>query len=99
MSASLAAIRRSVRPGQLYSVTCHQEPGLGPVVARVDRLTGTYGFYLRHALGESKVSWPAARNVSLDANGTLHLRDRAFNMPFLTLVPASTSRGEAPDAP
>ena len=87
----LAEIKRSVRPGQLYRVTNHREETLlGPVLARVDRLSGGYGFYLRGALGQLKVNWPPSRHITLEADGTLHLRGTGelAGLPFLTLVPA-----------
>lgn len=87
---TLAEIKRRIRPGQMYAVTSHRnEPVFGQVIVRVNRMTGSYGFYVEHALGESKVTWPPARHVTLDADGSLHLRgvgDRAGE-PFLTLVP------------
>lgn len=93
---TLAEIKRHLRPGQVFIVTNHREPGLGTVTARVDRLTGNYGFYLKHPLGESKVTWPPARYTEREDDGTLHLRgtgERA-GLPFLTLVPAAATAEE-----
>ena len=87
---TLTEIKRRVRPGQVYTVTNHRnQPVVGQATVRVTRLSGSYGFYVEHALGESKINWPPARHVTLDADGTIHLRgtgDQA-GQPFLTLVP------------
>lgn len=86
---TLAEIRSRVQPGQRWVVENHQEPDLGPVMARVTRLSGTYGFYLAHPLGEAKVRWPPFRHITLDPDGTLHLRGTGAEAgkPFLTLTP------------
>lgn len=95
---TLTEIKRQVRPGQVYDVTNHRnEPALSQATVRVTRLSGSYGFYVQHALGESKINWPPARHVTLDPDGTLHLRgtgERA-GQPFLTLVPAIRTPEEA----
>lgn len=89
---TLVEIKRRVRPGQMYAVTNHRlEGAFSPVIARVDRLAGQYGFYLKHALGETKVNWPPARFTQRDEDGTLHLMGTGAHagLPFLTLVPVS----------
>jgi hypothetical protein len=88
---SLAEIKRRVRLGQIYDVTNHQaDPVYGTVRAVVTR-TADNRFYLAHALGEAKIYWPPARHVSLDADGTLHLRATGEDAgkPHLTLVPVT----------
>jgi hypothetical protein len=68
---TLVEIKRRLMPGQVYAVTNHRlGPEFGPVTARVARMTGKYGFYLEHALGESKITWPPARHASRDEDGT-----------------------------
>jgi hypothetical protein len=94
---TLTEIKRRVRPGQVYAVTNHR-PGAvrGPVTVRVGRLTGDYGFYVDHPLGETKVSWPPARFVTRDEDGTLHLMGTGVHagLPFLTLVPVAATGAE-----
>jgi hypothetical protein len=95
---TLTEIRRRVRPGQVYEVTNHRlGPEFSPVTAVVDRMAGDYGFYLRHALGETKVGWPPARFVTRDEDGTLHLLGTGAyaGLPFLTLVPAPAAAAQA----
>jgi hypothetical protein len=94
---TLTEIKRRLRPGQMFMVTNHEleEQGFAPVMARVHRLTGQYGFYLEHALGQTKVTWPPARHITRDDDGTLHLRTAVTGTPFLTLAPtAATAAGE-----
>ncbi len=95
---TLTEIKRRVRPGQVYAVTNHRnDPVVGQAFVRVTRLSGSYGFYVEHALGESKINWPPARHVTLEPDGTLHFRgvgDQA-GLPFLTLVPSVVTEGEA----
>ena len=89
---TLTEIKRRVQPGQVYAVTNHRnESVFGQVTVRVKRISGSYGFYVEHALGESKITWPPARHVTLDADGTLHLRGvgEQAGQPFLTLVPVT----------
>jgi hypothetical protein len=89
---TLTEIKRQVRAGQVYRVTNHRlGPAFSPVTARVARLTGNYGFYLEHALGESKVTWPPARHASRDEDGTIRLRGTGMHAgePYLTLVPVT----------
>lgn len=93
---TLKEIKRRVQPGQVYAVTNHRnEPAVSQATVRVTRLSGTYGFYVQHALGESKINWPPARHVTLDADGTLHLRGTGEHagLPYLTLVPVTPSGG------
>lgn len=73
------------------SLTTRADTALGgPVAVRIDRMSGTYGFYVKHALGETKINWPLARHVSRDDDGTLHLRgtDEHAGEPHLTLRPS-----------
>jgi hypothetical protein len=95
---TLTEIKRRLRPGQVYQVTNHRlSAEFSPVTVRVARLTGEYGFYVEHSLGESKVSWPPARHVRRDDDGTLHLMGTGVQAgrPFLTFVPvAVTAAGE-----
>ena len=95
---TLAEIKRQVRPGQAYRVTNHRlGPEFSPVTVRVARLTGGYGFYVEHALGETKITWPPARHVSRDEDGTIRLRGTGMHAgePYLTLVPVTaTAAGE-----
>ena len=87
---TLTEIKRRVRPGQVYRVTNYRtEMAFSPVMVRVDRMSGGYGFYVRHALGETKINWPPARHVTRDDDGTLHLRGTGEHAgePYLTLVP------------
>ena len=86
---TLTEIKRRLRVGQHYMVINHQRPELSPVRAVVDRKSGDYGFYLMHALGEDKVNWPPAREVTRDEDGTLHLRTAVTGTPYLTLVPVT----------
>lgn len=93
---TLTDIKRRVRPGQVYAVTNHRfEMAFGPVLVRVARITGDYGFYVQHALGESKITWPPARHVKRDDDGTLHLLGTGEHAgkPFLTLVPLASTAG------
>jgi hypothetical protein len=85
---TFAEIRRGVQPGQEYVVTNAQVPELGPVLARVARVSGD-AFYLTHPLGETRVTWPPSRHVEREADGTLHIRGTGVHTgrPFLTLVP------------
>ena len=93
---TLAEIKRRVKPGQQYLVINHQRPALSPLRVVVDRKTGDYGFYVKHALGESKVNWPPARHVTRDEDGTLHLRTAVTGTPYLTLMPVTvTEEGES----
>lgn len=94
---TLAEIKRRVRPGQAYLVTNHRmEITFGPVMVRVDRMSGDYGFYVRHALGETKINWPPARHVTRDDDGTLHLRGTGEDAgkPYLTLVPVTGTEAQ-----
>lgn len=87
---TLKEIKRRVRPGQMYAVTNHRnDPAVSQATVRVTRLSGSYGFYVEHALGESKINWPPARDVTLDPDGTLRLRGTGTQsgQPSLTLVP------------
>jgi hypothetical protein len=89
---TLTEIKRRVRPGQVYRVTNHRtEMAFGPVMVRVDRMSGNYGFYVQHALGETKINWPPARHVTREDDGTLHLRGTGEHAgkPYLTLVPVT----------
>lgn len=48
-----------VPPGQVYAVTDHRnDPVISQASVRVTRLSGSYGFYVQHALGESKIGCP-----------------------------------------
>ena len=97
---TLVEIKRRLQPGQVYAVTNHRlGPEFGPVTARVARLAGKYGFYLEHALGESKINWPPARHATRDEDGSIHLRGTGVHAgePYLTLVPV-TNEAEAPQA-
>jgi hypothetical protein len=95
---TLAEIKRQVRPGQAYRVTNHRlGPEFSPVTVRVARLTGDYGFYVEHTLGETKITWPPARHVTRDDDGTLRLRATGLHAgePYLTFVPvAAATAGE-----
>ena len=94
---TLTEIKRRVKPGQWYRVTSQRyEMAFGPVSVLVKR-TANYGFVVEHALGETKISWPPARFVTRDEDGTLHLGRAGEHAgePYLTLVPiaAEASRG------
>lgn len=95
---TLKEIKSRVHPGQEYAVTNHHLPHLGPVTVRVKRKSGDYALVVEHALGESRISWPPARFVTREDDGTLHLRGTGAEAgkPFLTLVPVlpHAARGE-----
>ena len=86
---TLVEIKRRVKPGQVYSITNDREPGMEPVTARI-KWNAASAFWVEHALGDSRISWPPARYVTRDEDGTLHLRGTGVDAgkPFLTLVPA-----------
>jgi hypothetical protein len=81
---TLAAIRRTVAPGQRYELTNHRaDPFHGPVRVIVTQTYDTR-FYVEHTLGEARIGWPPARFVRRDEDGTLYLA-RTDGQPFLTL--------------
>ena len=96
---TLTEIKRRLKVGQIYIVTSHRsEAVFSPVTVRVKRISGTYAFYVEHVLGETKISWPPARFVTREDDGTLHLQGTGEHAgePYLTLVPVAaseTSRG------
>lgn len=101
---TLTEIKRQVQPGKVYDVTNHyikreDHPCFGTVRRQVTRVT-TSRIYLSHPTrDESGIDWPKASQVSMDADGSIHLRGGGAaqkpDEPFLTLTPvAATAAGE-----
>jgi hypothetical protein len=91
---TLADIKRRMAPGQWYDITNHTIAGeSGPAAATVRakvRWTRAGSFDLIHPLGESKIYWPRASQVSIDERGVIELRcgsDGKAAVRWLTLAP------------
>ena len=95
--ATLAQIKQTVRPGQIYDVTNHyitrqDHPAYGTTRRTVSRTTGKR-IYLTRAghRGETGVDWPRAAQVQRDPDGTIRLYGGGIGQEpeelFLTLVP------------
>jgi hypothetical protein len=88
---SLAAIRRSLAPGQLYDVTNEAHPS-NPFYGTHRRSivsVNTVGFCLSHPDEPegSHVGWPPASQIDVDGSGVIRLRTEPGGRVWLTLTP------------
>lgn len=94
---SLADIRRSVQPGNVYDVTNHyikreDHPSFGTNRRTVIRATSAR-FYLSHErrADGSPIDWPKAAQAQMDLDGTIRLYGGGLGQQphelFLTLLP------------
>lgn len=88
---SLAAIRRTIAPGQQYDVTNDAHPS-NPFYGTHRRSivsVNTVGFCLSHpdVPEGSNVDWPSASQIDMDDGGVIRLYVEPGGRPWLTLAP------------
>lgn len=96
---SLAAIKHTFQPGQVYEVTNHyitrrDHSAYGTTRRTVTRTTTARLYMAQPGLRESGIDWPKASQVRVDPDGTIHFYGGGTGQQpadlFLTLRPAQT---------
>jgi hypothetical protein len=98
--ATLAEVKRAIRPGAAYDVTNHyitraDHPCYG---TRRDTVAAVTGSSFRWASSQWATKWPKATQVQMDGDGTIRLyglgAGQQADEPFLTMRPVPPG-GEA----